>query len=520
MTRQDLARAGFTVFAFFLASRVLGWGRVVVLGNLWTPEELGPFYAAFRIPDLVYQLVAAGALGSALIPVLSQLLSRGEEHRAWRVASAVANTVLLALLAFAVLMFLFAPQIVPAIVSGFDAEQVRQTVELTRLMLLSPVFLALGAIVSAILNADNRFGAAAMAPVTYNAAILVVAIALAPLLGVTAAALGVVIGSVLHFAVQLPALRGRFAWTPVIRGGDPQAREALVLMVPRAIGLGASQVTFIVNTTLASSVTVLALGGAAAVTVYNIAFNVLQIPLGVVAVPVGMVLLPAMSRSRGSDDQATFATLTGEAVRLLLWMTMLLMAVGIVFRVQSIELLFPGFDEAAVEATAATLAVFLLGLPAHAANVILARGFYAGRDTRTPVTVAVASVGINVAVSLLTWQTLGLQGLALGIALGGWFEAVALTLLLHRRVPAFGLRPFARAASFVVGALLAAGTAALVGGWLAGAGVGGTPWVAALLQVVVGGGAALLVYLLYSRLVRTPELSRAVHLTRSAVGRG
>jgi putative peptidoglycan lipid II flippase len=520
VTRQNLARAGFTVFAFFLASRVLGWGRVVVLGNLFTLDELGPFYAAFRIPDLVYQLVAAGALGSALIPVLSQLLSRGEIHRAWRVASAVANTVLVSLLAFALLMFVFAPQIVPAIVSGYGPEETQETIELTRLMLLSPIFLAMGAIVSAILNAENRFTASAIAPVTYNAAIIVVAVVLAPTLGVFAAAVGVVLGSILHFTVQLPALRHRFTWSRVIRSGDPQAREALTLMIPRAIGLGASQITFIVNTTLASMVTLTVIGAAAAVSAYNIAFNVLQIPLGIVAVPVGMVLLPSLSRSRGEDDDARFAMLVGQSIRLLLWMTVVMSAAGIVLQWQTIRVLFPGMDAPEIDATAAALAVFLLGLPAHAANVILARGFYAGRDTRTPVIVAIGSVAVNITVSLATYQSLGLQGLALGIALGGWFEAIVLTLLLHRRTPAFLLAPFARVATFVVGAVIAAAATASVVAVLSGTAAGGSGWTGAFIQLVVGSLTALAVYLVYSRLVRIPELSRAIGLARSAAGRG
>ena len=523
MTRTNLARAGFTVFAFFLVSRILGWLRVAVLGYLFTFEELGPFYAAFRIPDLVYQLVAAGALGSALIPVLSQLLSHGERDRAWRVASAVANAVLIALLVFASLMFVFADQIVPVVVGGFDPAAMAQTVEMTRLMLLSPIFLAMGALVSAILNAENRFAASAIAPVTYNAAIIVVSIVLAQFVGVYAAAIGVVVGSVLHFAVQLPALRHRFTWTPIVRSGDPQARDALKLMLPRALGLGASQITFIVNTTLASQVVLMGAASAAAVTVYNVAFNVLQIPLGIVAVPVGMVLLPSLSRSRGDDDDRTFAMLVGQSIRLLLWMTIVMTTVGIVLSDQTIRVLFPKSTPLEVAATAATLAVFLLGLPAHAMNVILARGFYAGRDTRTPVIVALGSVVVNIVVSLATYETLKLQGLALGIALGGWFEAIILTILLNRRTPAFALRPFLRSVTFLGGAVLAALAAWAVAGVMPRITVDSVTislWVTAVVQLLAGSIAALLVYLVYSRLVRIPELPRAIGLARSALRRG
>jgi putative peptidoglycan lipid II flippase len=524
VTTPNLARAGLTVFGAFLASRILGWVRVVVLVRLFgNPAQIGDldaYNAAFRIPDLIYQLVAAGAIASALVPVLSGLLGGGEKQRAWRVASAVASVVLVALSAAALLMFIFAPVIVPMLVSGFDAEKTAKTIELTRMMLLSPIFLALGAVASSVLNTQGRFGAAAMAPVVYNAAIIVFAIALAPIIGIDGAAIGVVVGSVLHFAIQLPSLRGHFTWTFQVRSRDPAAHEALMLMVPRAIGLGASQVAFIVNTSLASAVLVAGLGGDGAVSVYNVAFNVLQIPLGILAVPVGIVLLPSLSRARLSVEDGQFAAMVGQSVRLLLWMTLFLAAVGLVLREQSLALLFPGFAQPAVQATAATLGVFLLGLPAHAINVILARAFYAGRDTRTPVAVAVASVAVNITVSVLTVGSLGLLGLALGIALGGWFESISLMLILHRRVPSFELRPMLRALTFLVGAAIAAAIAFATVTAVERLDLLGSSYAESLLEVLVAGLSAGAGYLLYSRLVHLPELPRAIGLFRSALRRG
>ena len=211
MTRGALARAGLVVTGAFLASRALGWLRVVVLGNLYgASAELDAYYAAFRIPDLVFQLVAAGAIASSLVPVLSGLIAHGERERAWRVASTVLNLMLGVLLVLAALLAIFAPVVVPLLVPGFDAETTQLTVELTRLMLISPVFLAAGAIVSAILNTEDRFGAAALAPVAYNVCIILFALLLAPWLGVFAAAIGVVVGSVAHLLVQVPALRRVF----------------------------------------------------------------------------------------------------------------------------------------------------------------------------------------------------------------------------------------------------------------------------------------------------------------------
>lgn len=516
MTRQSLARAGLVVTLAFLASRMLGWLRVIVLGNLFgATAQLDAYYAAFRIPDLVFQLVAAGAIASALVPVLAGLTAQGERARAWRVASTVLNLMLGVLLLAALALAILAPQVVPILVPGFDEETTQQTIELTRLMLISPAFLAAGAILSAILNSEDRFGAAAMAPVMYNLGIIVCALLLAPWLGVTAAALGVVVGSVAHVLVQVPALRGHFRYSARADIGDEAARQAFWLMLPRALGMGANQITFLVNTALAST---LAVG---AVVAYNVAFNVLQIPLGVIGLPLGIVLLPMLSRLLATGEEDAFGSTVVNALRLLLWAMLLVSAVGIVAREQVTELLFGwGFDEAALKATAMTLGVFLLGLPAHAMNVILARAFYSGKDTLTPVSVAVASVGVNVVVSLLSVETLGLAGLALGIVVGAWFEAVTLTALLARRHAAVSALPVISAGSLsLVGAIAAGLAAALVLGLLPvpealGRVIGLT------LDLALASIAGLAVYLAWSRLVRLPELPRTVGLLRSALRSG
>ena len=516
MTRGALARAGLVVTGAFLASRVLGWVRVVVLGNLYgASAELDAYYAAFRIPDLVFQLVAAGAIASSLIPVLSSLVAHGDRQRAWRTASTVLNLMLGVMLVLSLLLAVFAPAIVPLLVPGFDEPTTKMTIELTRLMLISPVFLAAGAIASAILNTEDRFGAAAMAPVAYNACIIAFALLLAPWLGVFAAALGVVAGSVAHLVVQVPALRGIFHYSLRTDIGDEAARRSFWLMLPRALGMGANQITFLVNTALAST---LAVG---AVVSYNVAFSVLQIPLGVIGLPLGIVLLPALSRALARGEEAEFGTTVVSSLRLLLWAMLLVMAVGIVARDQVVELLFGwGFDEIALAATAACLGVFLLGLPAHALNVILARAFYSGQDTVTPVSVAVISVAVNVVISVASVERLGLQGLALGIAVGAWFEAIALTLLLQRRHETVLIRPVVSGGAVsLVGALAAALVAAAVL-TITRLPAGISTAVSLTLALTVACAAAVIVYLAYSRMVRLPELPRTIGLLRSALHPG
>ena len=513
MSTGTLARAGLVVTGAFLASRILGWLRVVVLSNLFgAGEELDAYYAAFRIPDLMFELVAAGAISSALIPVLSGLISGGERDRAWRVASTIINLMLAVLIALAVILMIYAPLLVPLLVPGFDEETTALTVELTRMMLIAPIFLASGSIVTAILQTQDRFLATAMAPVVYNASIIIGALLLAPSMGIYGVAVGVVIGAMGHLLVQLPALRGHFHYSLKADPGDPAAHQTFWLMLPRAIGMGANQITFLVNTALASTVAV------GAVVSYTVAFSVLQIPLGVIALPIGIVLLPSMSRALAGGREAKYGSMIAQALRLLLWLTAFIAAVGIVTRDEIVDLLFGwGFDDAALAATAAALGVFLLGLPAHSMNVILARAFYSAKDTITPVTVAIISVGVNVTISLATIDSLGIRGLALGIALGAWFEAATLTILLRRRQASVDVRSVINGGALsLVGALLAGLVAA--GVLTLGLAPDSLTRVAGLIvELLLAGGAGLAVYLLYSRLVRLPELPRAVDLVRSAI---
>ncbi len=222
-----LARAGIIVSGAFLVSRVLGYVRLVVIGNTFgATADLDAFFAAFRIPDLIFQLVAAGALSSALIPVISALFTTGEQARAWRVVSTVINLMLIGLAVLAVGFFILAPVIVPIITPGFEGAQLDTTIELTRIMLLSPIFLALGAVATSVLNAGGRFAAAAMAPIVYNLAIIAAAVLLAPTLGVDGLALGVVAGSLGHLLVQLrPLARLGFRYDAADRRQRPAGAQ-------------------------------------------------------------------------------------------------------------------------------------------------------------------------------------------------------------------------------------------------------------------------------------------------------
>ena len=512
-----LARAGLIVSGAFLVSRVLGWVRLVVFAQLFDAAQLDPFFAAFRVPDLIFQLVAAGALSSALIPIVASLLERDEESHAWRVVSTVMNLMLIALATLAAVLFLLAPVVMRVIAPGFEGDQLEQTIVLTRIMLLSPIFLAMGAVATSVLNAGGRFAASALAPSVYNLAIIGGALFLAPTFGVTGLAVGVVGGSLGHLLVQLvPLRRLGFRYEPRIDPDDPESRRALLLMAPRAFGLGAGQVTFIVVTALASTISV------GAVTDFNYAFILLQIPIGVIGVPLGIVLLPSLSRDAAVGREVEFARLLTRALRLLLFVMIPIAGLAAVLRRELVDLLFGGgrLGPADLEIIATTLLWFLTGLAAHALIAVLARAFYARQDTLTPVLAAIAAVAINTTLAVLLVGPLGLAGIALAIAVAAWIEAILLTIVVHARVPHLVLRGLGRVTVEAAGGTVVAGAIAVGVVALSERLLGDEPSRLALIgESVVVTAAFGLAFAAVSLVLRIPELASIVEVMVDVIRR-
>jgi putative peptidoglycan lipid II flippase len=514
---RAIALAGLVVVGGVVLSRILGWARVAVFAAKFGSQssDLDAFLAAFRIPDLLFQLVAAGALGSALVPVASGLLANGEADRARRVVSTVANLMMAALLPLAVVVWVLAPALVPAVAPIHEASKTSLEVDLTRWMLLSPVLLALAATMTAGLNAAGIFGAPALAPNVYNAVIIACALLLTPVMGIYALAAGVILGAAGHVACQAPAVARSGLYRPVLDTADPAVRETLLLMAPRALGLGATQIVFLVNTFFAVQ---LASGG---LTVYTLAFTALQIPVGLIGVPLGIVLLPPLSQAMARGDRERFARLVDQSLRLLLYVVLPLTGLMAVLARPLLRLLFQygDFGASGTAALEPVFLVFLIGLLAHVLISLLAPIFYSGKDTRTPVAAALVAVGVDVVAAAALFPIMHLEGLALAISLGAWVEVAILFGFLRRRT-GFGLVLFGRSAVLMAPGAVAAAVVALAVDRAMGVAVGG-PGAVALLAVDLGaaGLAGLAAYLAWSRLVHLPELAETLALARIVLRR-
>jgi putative peptidoglycan lipid II flippase len=365
------------------------------------------------------------------------------------------------------------------------------------------------------LNASGIFGVPALAPNVYNIAIIVCAVALTPAMGINALALGVVVGAAGHVATQAYAVRKNGLYAPVVDIHDPAVRETLLLMAPRALGLGATQIVFVVTTYFAVQLT----GG---MTVYTAAFTALQIPVGLIGVPLGIVLLPPLSQALARGDNERFSRLVDQSLRLLLYVAIPLTGVMIVLAGPGMALLYQhgGFTPEEVATTIPVFLVFLVGLVAHVLISLLAPIFYAGKDTRTPVTAALLAVAVDVVAAALLFPLFQLNGLALAIGLGAWVEVSMLFLLMRRR-QGFDLRPLGLTVAFAVpGASLAAAAALASDKFVSGL-THGSSWLPALvLDLGLAGLAGLAVYLAWGRLLRLPELATATDLAKTLLRRG
>jgi putative peptidoglycan lipid II flippase len=507
-TGRLLVTAGLILTASALASRLLGWVRLLVIGSQFgAGRDLDAYLAAFRIPDAIFQLVVAGALSAALIPVFASYRARGEDADAWRLASSVINLVLIALVVLSGLMAILAPVLVPLVAPGFDPETTELTIRLTRVMLLSPVLIGLGAVVTGILNTYGRFTAGAVAPLLYNLAIIGAAIFLAPALGVEGLAIGVAIGSAAHLVIQLPsllAIQPRYA--PIIGLGHPGVRRVAWLIGPRMLGLAAGQVNFIVSTVLASGLV------AGSLTAYNYAFQLSQIPVGVVGVSVAMALFPTLSHDAALGRRAEIRHQVALSVRLLIFVAAILTAVTVVLRepLASVFFQYGLFTRESAAQTAGALGFFGVGLVGHIVVHVLTRTFYAMQDTRTPVGWAIVAVAINVPLMAILVGPMGVEGLALALSITAVLEVLGLLWSLRRRIESIEgsaiLSSTIRAvAAGGAAALIMLGGLSLIDAWLPGLLVDGLGRLIALVALATAGSAG---FLLVAAGLGSPELAQ------------
>ncbi len=447
---RTLAVNTLIVMLAFGAAKAISLAQTFIIANVFgVGREWDAFVTANRIPELIFTLIAGGALAHAFIPIFSGFLARGDRSGAWRTASHVINTIFLVTLLVSALAFIGAPWLVANVAApGFDAANQAQTVELMRILLLSTLIFSISGIVLGILQSHNHFILPALAPIMFDVGLLIGVIFLLPPFGVNGIALGAVLGAALHLGIQVPGLiRFRARWHVELGLRDPALGQVIRLMLPRIAGLGVFSLNFLVMNNIASRL------GEGSVSALDWGWRLMQIPQTLIGTAMGVVIFPTLSALSALGDVDGKRDAMSGALRFILVATIPaafgLIAVGR----PMISLLERGaFDASASALVFSTLQFFTLGLITHSLLEVIARSFYADKDTFTPLWAALGGAAINLVGSFTFSAAIGVGGLALANSLGVTFEVVFLLFMLRRRWSGINESALGRT---LVGALMA-----------------------------------------------------------------
>jgi putative peptidoglycan lipid II flippase len=435
-----LARSAGVTGSATLASRVLGLVRDQVLAALFgAGNEMDAFIVAFRIPNLVRDLFAEGAMSAAFVPTFTRHLTLGGKRDAWRLGNNVLNALLLVTGAIVVGGIVFARPLVDTFARDFAGVpgKLELTVRLTRVMLPFLTMVAVAAAAMGMLNSLHHYFLPALSPAMFNVATIVCGLALVPLMPaigearIMAIAIAALVGGLGQIAIQWPSLRREgFRYEPILNPRDKGLRQVLLLMGPGTIGLAATQVNIFVNTLIATS------QGTGAVSWLTYAFRLMYLPIGLFGVSIGTAVLPAVSRHAAVDDTEGIRRTVSRGLALMLMLNVPA-AVGLyVLATPIVELLLERghFLPADTAATAAALRLYAVGLVGYSAVRIASPTFYAIGRSRVPVLVSAGAIAINLVASVALVRVIGFRGLALGTSIAATANAGMLVWLLRRRL--------------------------------------------------------------------------------------
>ncbi len=391
-TRQ-LARSTAIVMVAFALAKVISLAQTFIIARVFgLGAEWDAFVTANRIPELLFTLIAGGALAHAFIPIFSGYLARDDMDGAWRVASHVVNLVFTVTLIASAAAFLAAPALIANVVApGFTAEAQAQSAELMRILLLSTLIFSVSGLVMGILQSFNRFLLPAIAPMMFDIGILFGVAVLLPVMGVKGIAAGAVMGAALHLGVQVPGLiHVKARWIPQLGLRDPVLWRVVRLMLPRVAGLGVFSLNFIMMNNIASRL------GTGSVSALDWGWRLMQIPQTLIGTAMGTVIFPTLAALSALGDEKGKRDAMSGALRFIL-VGSIPAAIGLLFVGQPLISLLEGgqFDTAASVLVYRTLQAFMLGLIVHSLLEIVARSFYADKDTLTPLWAALVGAAIN-----------------------------------------------------------------------------------------------------------------------------
>jgi len=403
---KTIFSAAFILAVTSLTSRLLGLVRDRLLaGRFGAGDELDIYFAAFRLPDLIYNILIIGAISSAFIPVFAQYFKK-DEREAWYLTSGVFNFVSLGLIFSSIIFIFLAPALISVIAPGFSGAKKEMTVILTRIMFLSPLFLGMSSILSGVLQYFHRFFVSSLAPVMYNIGIIFGILVFIPKFGLVGLAWGVVLGAFLHFLIQLPStIYSGFRWPACHRlrfeqmAGrqnifrlHPGIKKILKLMIPRTVGLAGSQFNLVVITALASTLT------SGSIAVFNLANNLQYIPIGIIGISFSLAVFPRLAKAYAEKNKVEFSNNFSSTFSQILYVVLPFTVLLFLLRAQIVRIILGTgqFGWLDTRLTAAALGIFSFGIFAQSLIPLLSRAFYSFHDTKTPVVISLWSIGLSI----------------------------------------------------------------------------------------------------------------------------
>ncbi len=515
---RQIARAAGTIMLAFALSNIIGLVRQILISRAFgTDKAIDAFYAASTYPDLIFSLVAGGALASAFIPTFTGLLAKDERASAWKLASSIANLILVILSVLSIISAMFAPQIIRYILApDFSADEQALAASLLRILLITPAIFGISGLTMGILNAHQRFLLPALAPSMYWIGMIFGLIFLVPSMGVYGLAWGAALGAAFHLGVQIPDLikLPSRAYLPTLGLDNASVREVGRLMGPRLLGVAVVQLNFVVNVIIATG---LSEGSLAAI---KYAWQVMTMPQVVIAQAIAIAALPTFSAQAARGEKGEMRTSLAATLRGALFLSLPASLGLIILRQPLIALLFQhgSFDTHSTDLVAWALLWYAAGLIGHNVVEILSRAFYALHDTKTPVFVGAAAMTLNVIFSFafsalftkLGWMPHG--GLALANSFATALEMTALIILMRRQLKGLDGANIWRGLVQAMLGTFAMSAVLLV--WLQF-----TPGVSIWIIAPVGIAAGGLVYAAMMFALRVSELATIVNAVRSRLKR-
>lgn len=432
--QTNVLSAAFIIMLAYGASSLLGLARNRLLaGHFFSGQEaqLDAYFAAFVLPDTIFQLLILGALSAAFIPVFTSYLNRDKEE-AWKMAQSAMTMVLILFLVISSALFVFAGTASKILAPNFSETQLVLMTGLIRIMLLAQFFFGMSSFMTGILQSNHHFLLPALAPIVYNLGIISGIILLSPWMGIYGPAVGVIFGAVLHFLIQLPlAVKLGFR---VHLGWDfkhPGVTRIRKLMPARAATLAVGQTERIISVMFLSSLS------AGTLTIFNFARQLYVLPINLFGATIGQASFPSMSNEH-NQDRTQFGDTVANTALLIAFFTLPIAALFLVLRIPIVRLAFgaKNFPWEATLATGRTVAMFALSIPAQAINQLLIRAFYAAHDTKKPlVTTTITTAMLFGLIPFFALRMgFGVMGAAMAIAISDILNMILLMMLIKKRL--------------------------------------------------------------------------------------